>query len=128
MPDRLALLIGLDAPLPAPHAEADALAFARALESTGFAPDAVTVLTGSQATRTAVESRLRKLAKAPPADLLLVFVAAAGFEEDGEGYLASHDTQSDDLAETSLPLRTLLDALKAVNAGRLVVFLDARGE
>jgi hypothetical protein len=128
MPNRLALVVGVESPLPAPHAEADALAFARALEAAGFDHQSVTMLVGPQATRTAVESRLRKLAKAPAADLLVVFVATAGFTDGGAGYLACHDTQPDDLAETGLPLRALLDALAAARAHRLAVFLDHRGE
>lgn len=126
--DRLALVIGLESPLPAPHAEADALAFAKALESADFTADSVTTLTGGQATRTAVESRLRKLAKSPSADALLVYLATAGFRDGDDAYLAFHDTQADDLADTSLPLQSLLDALAAIDCRRLVVLLDPRGE
>src|SRR5262245_25761429 len=128
MPDRFALVIGLDSP-GAPQAESDALAFARALGALGFAGDALTTLTGGQATRTAIESRLRKLAKAPPVDLLVIFHAGPGFVEDGAAHLACHDTQPDDRAETGLPLRALLDAARsAAPCRRLAVFLDVRGE
>jgi hypothetical protein len=127
MADRFALVIGLDTPH-APHAESDALAFSRALLALGFAPDAVTTLTGTQATRTAIESRLRKLAKAPPGDQLALFHAGPGFEEDGLGYLACHDTQEDDRADTSLPLQALLDAASRAGSRRVALFLDVRGE
>jgi hypothetical protein len=132
MADRLALVIGIDscqdAALPAaPHAESDAAAFARALEALGFPRDAQIVLLGAQATRTAVESRLRKLAKGPPADAeLLVFCAGLCFREGGRDFLACHDSQADDLAETSVALRTLLDALQSSRCGRLALFLDPR--
>lgn len=130
MGERLALLIAADrhdAELPpSPHAEADAAALARAFAALGFAKDAQVVLAGSGATRTAVTSRLRKLAKSPPLDALFVFFAGPGFRESGDDYLAAFDTQPDDLAETAVPLKALLDALAACQARRLAVFLDLR--
>jgi hypothetical protein len=131
MADRLALLIGVDShqdpALPAAaHAGSDAAALGRALEAQGFRREQQVALIGSQATRTAIDSRLRKLLKAPPtAEALFVFFAGHGLHE-GEDYLACHDTQADDLAETSIRLAGLLDALKACNVQRLVLFLDVR--
>src|SRR5262245_48183548 len=94
--DRLALVIAVEtyqdsAVAPAPHAEADGAAFARALEALGFARDKQVVLLGSQATKTAVESRLRRLAKEPPeAEALYVYCAGHGFAEGGKGFLACY--------------------------------------
>jgi hypothetical protein len=132
MADRQALVIGVEAcpdaaNAAAPHAEGDAAAFAGALERLGFGKEQLVLLLGGQATKTAVESRLRKLSKAPPAGELFVFFAGPAFRQDGRDYLACHDSQADDLAETSVPLRALLDALAACRGGKLVVFLDARG-
>jgi hypothetical protein len=133
MADRLALVIGVethqDAALPpAPHADGDAHAFARALEPLGFGHAGVTLLTAGQATRTALASRLRKLVKSPPAvELLLVFYAGHAFAHNGSVSLACHDTQADDLAETTLPLPALLDALESSGCRRLALFLDVRG-
>jgi hypothetical protein len=130
--ERLALLIATDthqdADLPAsPHAEADAAALSRALEALGFAKENQILLTGSGATRTAVASRLRKLLKSPPAlEALFVFFAGHAFRDGSEDYLACFDTQADDLAETSVSLRSLLDALAACSTQRLAVFLDVR--
>jgi hypothetical protein len=131
MADRLALVIAVDSfqdadVPPTPHAEADAAAFARALEPLGFVREHQVVLLGSQATKTAIESRLRKLVKAPPAaEALFVFFAGHAFGE-GEGHLACFDTQADDLAETSVPLGRLLDAIAACDGQRIAVFLDTR--
>lgn len=133
MSDSLALLIGIEryqgpGLASAPHAASDAAAMARALDALGVPADARTVLFDAQATRTAVTSRLRKLAKSPPkAKSLLVWVGGLMFHEDGENFLACHDTQADDLAETSVALRELFAALKQAGCAQTVVFLDPRG-
>src|SRR6478735_1280238 len=112
MADRLALIIATDGyqdpSLPtAAYAEADAAALSRALEPLGFTKETQILLTGSGATRTAVASRLRKLAKAPPQlESLFVFFAGHAFREGGADYLACFDSQPDDLAETSVPLKS----------------------
>jgi uncharacterized caspase-like protein len=131
---RLALIIAVDAhqesaALPDTGcAVSDARAFARALEALGCAADQQTVLLDGQATRTAIESRLRKLAKSPPqAEVLYVWLAGHVFHEGGQDYLCCFDTQPDDLAATSLALQTLLDTLGAYSVQRLALFLDDRG-
>lgn len=132
MADRLAVVIAVetyqDEAIPAAaFAESDAAAFARALEGVGFARDRQLVLLGAQATRTAIESRLRKMARTPPAgEALYLYFAGHVFEDGGEGYLACFDTQTDDLAATGVSLRTLLDGLTAAGCERLALFLDPR--
>jgi hypothetical protein len=132
MPDRTALVIAVesyqdpDIP-PAALAEADGAAFARALEALGFARERQVVLLGSQATKTAVESRLRKLLKAPPqGEAFYVFYAGHAFSKAKESYLTCFDSQLDDLAETSVALKALLEALEACPCERVALFLDAR--
>lgn len=132
MADRIAVLIAADAhqdpDLPAaPHAEGDAAALSRALAAIGFARDAQVLLLGSAATRTSVESKLRKLAKSQTPEALFVFFAGHGFREGGDDYLACFDTQADDLAETSVRLESFLAALDACKPKRLALFLDLRG-
>lgn len=131
MADRLALIIAADqyqdSAIPAaPHAEADAAAVSRALEALGFARDTQILLTGSGATRTAIGSRLRKLVKSPPeVESLFVYFAGHAFRE-GDDYLACFDSQTDDLAETSIALSSLLEAVGACKSQRLALFLDLR--
>jgi hypothetical protein len=130
MTERLALVIGVESHQdcslpPAAHAESDAATFSRVLERLGFRRDDQIVLLGSQATKTAIESRLRKWSKNPPsAQVLFAFYASHTFRQDGKDYLATHDSQADDLAETSVPLRTLLEALTTSNCERVALFLD----
>jgi hypothetical protein len=132
MADRLALVIGVgshqDSSLPAAeHAEADANAFAHALEPLGFPREDQTVLLGGQATKTAIESRLRKMGKSPPgAKELFVFYSGHGFREAGRDFLTCHDSQADDLGETGVSLQAVLDALRDSRCGRVALFLDLR--
>ncbi len=133
MADRLALVIGVEAPTdstisPAPFAESDATAFARVLDRLGFRQENQTILLGTQATKTAIESRLRKLAKNPASSQeLFVFYAGPSFHVDGNDYLACHDSEADDLAQTSISVNSLLHALTSKDRERIVLFLDARG-
>lgn len=112
------------------HTDADANALSRALEALGFAREHQVLLTGALATRTAAESKLRRLKSAlGPGDSLYVFYAGHAFRHDGQSYLTCADSQADDLPATSLPLRAVLDVLTAAgNDGRAVLFLDASGE
>ncbi len=132
MTERLAFVIGVeshqDSTLPtAAHAESDALAFARALERLGFQRNSQIILLGSQATKTAIESRLRKLVKSPPAgEALYVFYVGHSFRAEGRDYLTSYDSQADDLAETSVPMLSLLEALTGSGCRQVALFLDAR--
>ena len=132
MPERRAVLIAVesyqDPDMPqASHAEADAQALALALEPVGYPREGQLVLLGAQATGNAIASRLRKLAKVAPApESLLVSYTGHGFTADGVPYLACGDTQADDLAETSLPLATLLDAVAATKVP-FALLLDLRG-
>jgi hypothetical protein len=118
-----------EAVLPLPHSDADAAALSRALEALGFAREQQIVLTGPQATRTAAASKLRRLTAALGAgDTLYVFYAGHAFRDNGATFLTCADSQADDLPATSLPLRAILDALKAAaDGGRAVLFLDAPG-
>src|SRR5262245_54060008 len=108
----------------APFAASDAAAFGAALAALGVPADARPVLADGQATRTSLSSRLRKLAKSPPeAGVLFAWWSGLAFAQDGECFLACHDTQADDLAETSIALSVLLDSLKAARRP-VVLFLD----
>jgi Caspase domain len=130
MGERVAFLVAVDRcqdlQLPAVEfAEADAAAFAAALAPLGFAPERQTLLLGNAATKTTVESRLRRLAKTlRPDDLLFLFLAGHGFTADGEAFITCADSQADDLTATSLALEDLLDTVRAAKC-RAVVFLDA---
>ena len=130
MADRWALIVAtdrfLDARLgPVPFAESGARLLADALTEVGYPRDRQFVLSGSQATRTVVESRLRKLKKAVrKGDEVLVYWAGRGYSRDGAGMLACWDTQTDDPVETALPLADLVRELSGAKFGQATFLLD----
>ncbi|QDU97490.1 caspase family protein [Lignipirellula cremea] len=128
---KVSLLIAVeeyaDAQLPpVKFAAADAEAMAKALEPHGFeAADRMLLLQG-QATRTTVESRLRRaLRAAADDDVVCLYFAGVGFSLNGRNFLACHDTQSGDLEATSIALDWLLDLLADCEAESVVLLLDA---
>lgn len=130
MADRWALIVATDKFLdpnlvPVPYAESGAKALADALAAAGYPKANQVVLLGATATKTVVESRLRKLKKAVKrGDTLLAYWAGRGFSRGGEGYLACWDTLPDDLADTSLTVADLMTALSGTKAEQVVVLLE----
>lgn len=131
MADRWAFIVAvekhLDPSLGAtPYAEAGAKAIADALTNAGYAKANQFVLLGPHATKTAIESRLRKLKKAVrKGEEVLAYWAGNGFKHNGNSCLTLWDTLSDDLVETSLALVDFVGALAATKARQVTLLLDA---
>lgn len=130
MADRWALIVATDKFLdPAlgtvPYAEAGAKALSDALAQAGYPKANQFLLLGPHATRTIVESRLRKLKKlVKRGGDVLAYVAGRGTSRAGAGALACWDTLPDDLPETSLPVADLLAALGGTKASQVTLLLD----
>lgn len=108
------------------YAAADIAALGEALARHGFAPTEQTILVDARASKSVVESRLRKVLRAATADdTVYLYYVGHAFTLDEAGYLACGDTTVDDLAETSLALEDLLAEIERSAAGKLVLFLDA---
>lgn len=128
---QFAVLIGCetygDASLPkVDYAAADVAALGEALARHAFAPAEQTILVDAKASKSVVESRLRKVLRAAKAgDAVYLYFAGHAFAFDGASYLACGDTTVDDLAETSLALDSLIAEIERSAAGKLVLFLDA---
>jgi hypothetical protein len=126
------MVIGIDAfqdtDIPsAVRAESDAAAFAQCLGPLDFELKNQIVLLGSQATRTSIESRLRKLARELPAATdCWVYYAGQGFTRGNKGFLLCTDSQLDDLIETTVSVESILDVLQ-VCPGQVALFVDDRG-
>jgi hypothetical protein len=125
-----AVLIGVEAAddlPPCPFAADEARALAGHLEGVGVPKAHQTVLGGPAATRSATESRLRRLGTSLlPADTVWLAYAGPAFAEDGRSFLACADTLADDRAATSLAVADVFQLLSA--AGATVRFLlDAPG-
>lgn len=124
------ILIGVDEAdglPPCPFAADEVRSLAARLEGVGFAKAHQTVLVGPAATRSAAESRLRRLGKAIlPDDVVWFVFAGPAFGENGRGFLASSDTLDDDRAATALAIADVVHLLGA--SGATVRFvLDAPG-
>ncbi len=105
-------------------AEADAEGFAKALE-TGGVLDKVFLLS-AKATKTTINSQVRQHVKAlTAADSLYVFYAGHGFSKNGHNFITCYDTDLNDLEDTSIKLKELLDTCGKSVCKRIAFFLDS---
>ena len=129
MEKRLAIVIAVekyaDARIHAvKYAEADAKGFAKALENGG--PLDTVFLLSSKATRTTITSQVRQHVKAlAKEDYLYIFYAGHGFSKNGHNYITCYDTDPDDLEDTSIKLKELLDTCGKSPCTRIALFLDS---
>jgi hypothetical protein len=129
MAKRLAIVIAVekysDTRIPAvQYAEADAKGFAAALELTG--PIDKVVLLSAKATKTTIDSQVRQHVKAlTPDDELILFYAGHGFSKNGHNFITCHDTDRDDLDDTSINLQKLLEVCGKSPCKRIALFLDS---
>ena len=109
-------------------AASDAQAFVAALQVRGWGAEGSFLHVDGDASKTAIESRLRRLQKQlRPEDELVIYYAGHGFTADGESVLAAWDSETDDLENTAVPLSSLLHPLhKKWPCGKITLFLDAR--
>lgn len=108
---------------PVPYARADAEAMRDALELHGF--DCETLADGT-ATKTAVESRVKtKLSSLADDETLYLYYAGHGFNSSNTNYITCHDTQRNDLEDTSISLGWLLDQMNQSACPKQVLFLDS---
>jgi len=106
------------------YAEDDARGFAAALEL-GGALDKVLLLS-ARATKTTINSQVRQNVNALTAtDQLYVFYAGHGFSKNGHNFITCYDTDLDDLEDTSINLKGLLDLCGKSVCKRVALFLDS---
>ena len=112
-------------------ADEDAQAVAEALRQQAgagrlYAEVQATALVNADATADAVRAALRRLAEsADPADTAMLFIASHGVRDDEyQYYLATHETNLADLAQTAVPWNELQDLVRALRARRVLVLLD----
>jgi hypothetical protein len=127
---RVLLCIGIDSysdervPVSS-FAESDAADFAEALKPLGFDAANQIVLLGAKATKTAIESAIRRTLKSLAAnDHLHLFMSSHGFAIDDANYLSTRDTDLDDLEATSLSFEGLLDQIELASCKQIVLWLD----
>jgi hypothetical protein len=112
-----------------PYAEAAGAKLAKALVTAGFPPDGQTFLIGPDATKGAVEARLRNLRKRfRNGDTLLVFLSAYTFIHREETYVALWDSLPDLPAESGLSLAEMLKPIRKADVESVALFFDPAGE
>ena len=112
---------------PAPFADDEVRTLAGHLERVGVAKARQTLLVGPAATRSAAESRLRRLGTSlKPGDTAWFVFAGPAFHQDGRGFLACADTLADDRAATALAVADVVHLLGSTGA-TVHFLLDAPG-
>ncbi|MGL6094237.1 MAG: hypothetical protein ACRC7O_00360, partial [Fimbriiglobus sp.] len=125
MPDRWAFVVAVEKYLhpefgPVAYAEAGAKALAEALTAAGYPKANQFVLLGPHATKTAVESRLRKLRKAvKKGDEIVAVFAGRVFADGGAGCFTAWDTLPDDARDTAVSVADLVAAVTGTKAGQV---------
>lgn len=110
---------------PLPHLAADLKSLAATLQFHGFEAAQQTLLLGPQATKTSIESKLRRLTKSlTAADQLWIYIAGRSCSIDGLGLIAGYDTDLEDLEATSLSIDGVLRQLLAAKCQQMVLLLD----
>ena len=135
--DRWAILIGINeyqeslGPLSFCANDATLMHETLVSDCCGFSPDNIVLLTDDQA-----EDRLPTfgnihswlgtwLSRPGPDDLVLVYFAGHGREENGQALLAPMDATLESLPVTGIPVGNLVDMLERCRAAQKVLLLDA---
>ncbi|QDU31744.1 Caspase domain protein [Anatilimnocola aggregata] len=107
-------------------AATDTTAFGLVIRALGFEEADQLLLVDAQATKTTIESKLRRTFRSLAVeDELLLYYAGHGFAEAGRGYLTCHDTQATDLAATSIAWRTVLKQLSESDCRHVALLIDS---
>ncbi|MGB3786442.1 MAG: caspase family protein [Phormidesmis sp.] len=132
--NRWAIIVGIskyqDASLNLRYADRDAEALYQLLITSGgghFQPEFICKLTNKRATTGKITQALRAFLKKPAReDLVLIYFACHGApdpDRPGNVYLLTHDTDSEDIAGTGLPMGDINRALKDTLLAEKVIIL-----
>jgi hypothetical protein len=108
-----------------PYAERDLDQLSAAIEAMGVPREQQIRLVNQQATKSVVESKVRKLIHGLNGDDILYFYFVGhGFSLEERNFLTCHDTQDADRRDTSVPLEELFSGFHSDSGVRTVFFLD----
>ncbi len=80
----------------------------------------------AKATKTSINSKISQHVKSlTDQDELFLFYAGHGFSKNGHNYITCHDTDLDDLADTSISLQSILKICGKSACKRIALFLDS---
>ncbi len=129
MSEKYVLIIGIEKYLSnriqiVDFAENDANEIYNSFKELEINPVNMTLLISQYATKTIIESNIKKYSKLlREDDLLILFYAGHGFSKDDSNYITCYDTQLGDLQNTSIPIQDIINKLK--NTGKVILFLDS---
>ncbi|MBE0537366.1 MAG: caspase family protein [Phycisphaerae bacterium] len=104
----------------------DAKAFIKAWEQYGFTKPHQFLHLNDDASKTAIEARLRRIQRAlTENDELIVYYAGHGFSVGGVNVLTAWDSQYGDLEHTTIRLANILETLRKSECTKVKLFLDA---
>ena len=107
-------------------AESNAVRLAAVLEQHDFATEDRILLINEQATKTAIESRVRRAIKSClNDDILFVYYAGHSFSRNSVNYLTCTDSDSHDLDHTTIRLDWLLTQFRESDCKQIVFLLDS---
>lgn len=108
------------------YAERDARELGTVLREHGFDAADQIILVDSSATKTSIESRVRKVIQGlSKDDVLYVFYAGHGFARNAKNFITCHDTNLDDLDNTSIPIEWLFTQFNQSMSQKIALFLDS---
>jgi Caspase domain len=108
------------------YAENDAKELSKVFLELEFNKDEQAILLSTEATKATIESKIRKILKyLKEDDVFYFFYAGHGFSENGNNYITCHDTQLDDITETSIELQLIYQEIRNSICKHVVIFLDS---
>ncbi|MBC7543517.1 MAG: caspase family protein [Candidatus Sericytochromatia bacterium] len=130
MSRKIAILIAVERYLnpgidPVKYAGNDARELSKALALHGFNDVDQVLLINEQSTKTTIVSRVRMETKRlQPTDTFYLFFAGHGFSKNGDNFLTCYDTHLEDIENTSINLRELIDFIGNSSSRHVALFLD----
>lgn len=107
------------------YAEQDAQGFVEAWQRLDVQPADCITLIGDQANHSNIRGSLRGLlGKVLPEDRLVLFYVGYGASIDGVSVLTAFDTQIENAQKSSIPLLDILNEIRSINCGQVLLFLD----
>lgn len=107
-------------------AEADARGFSESLQGLGFEEADIQLLVNEGATKSLIDSKLRRVTdRLGRDDTLFFYYAGHGFADAGHNYITCYDSDRTDLSRTSLSMKLVFEFLAKANSSRVACFVDA---
>lgn len=107
-------------------ARADAQGLRQTLLDLGYNQDNITTLIDEHATKTTMESHIERfLRNIRVEDECVIYYAGHGFARSGLNYITAWDTTPTDMANTSVPLNTLMRQIRDSRCNKVLLFLDS---